>query len=70
MLKGFPPIHSQQSRILILGTGPSVVSSLKQQYYGHERNAFWPIMSEILQGPIETYEQKWNLLLADRKSVV
>lgn len=65
MLSGFPPIHSQQSRILILGTGPSVVSSLKQQYYGHERNAFWPIMSEILQGPIETYEQKWNLLLAN-----
>jgi TDG/mug DNA glycosylase family protein len=65
MLKGFPPIPSQRSRILILGTGPSVVSSLKQQYYGHERNAFWPIMSEILQGPIETYEQKWDLLLAN-----
>lgn len=65
MLKGFPPIHTPTSSILILGTGPSVVSSLKQQYYGHERNAFWPIMAEILNGPIETYEQKWEILLSN-----
>lgn len=65
MLKGFPPIQTNASTILILGTGPSVISSLKQQYYGHEHNAFWPIMAAILSGPIETYEQKWNLLLSN-----
>lgn len=65
MLKGFAPIHTANSCVLILGTGPSVVSSLKQQYYGHERNAFWPIMAAILAGPIENYEQKWDLLLAN-----
>ncbi|MGE4454370.1 MAG: DNA-deoxyinosine glycosylase [Sphaerochaeta sp.] len=64
MLYGFPPIETSRSRILILGTGPSVRSALKQQYYGHERNAFWPIMSDLLGGEIESYEQKWNLLLS------
>ncbi|NBK24038.1 MAG: DNA-deoxyinosine glycosylase, partial [Spirochaetia bacterium] len=34
MLKGFPPIEDHTSRILILGTGPSVRSLQKQQYYG------------------------------------
>ncbi|NCC12240.1 MAG: DNA-deoxyinosine glycosylase [Spirochaetia bacterium] len=63
MLSGFPPIESPQSKILILGTGPSVRSLQKQQYYGHEQNAFWPIMAEILGGSIETYEQKYHLLL-------
>lgn len=65
MLKGFAPIHTSNSSVLILGTGPSVVSSLKQQYYGYERNAFWPIMAAILAGPIENYEQKWDLLLSN-----
>ncbi len=65
MLKGFAAIHGPTSSYLILGTGPSVVSSLKQQYYGHQSNAFWPIMAAVLQGPIETYEQKWDLLLAN-----
>ncbi len=64
MLRGFPPIESEESKILILGTGPSIRSALKQQYYGHERNAFWPIMSDLLGGSIETYEQKWELLLS------
>lgn len=63
MLTGFPPIESERSHTLILGTGPSVRSKLKQQYYGHERNAFWPILSSLLGGAIETYEQKWLLLL-------
>ncbi len=64
MLHGFPPIESPRSTVLILGTGPSVRSALKQQYYGHERNAFWPIMRDLLGGDIEHYEQKWDLLLS------
>lgn len=63
MLSGFPPIESPSSSILILGTGPSIASLARQQYYGHERNAFWPIMSKLLTSSIETYEQKRTLLL-------
>jgi len=40
-----------------------VRSLLKQQYYGHERNAFWPIMHSLFDKKTETYEEKWLLLL-------
>jgi len=40
-----------------------VRSLLKQQYYGHERNAFWPIMHSLFDKRTETYEEKWLLLL-------
>ena len=41
------PIVSERSDVLILGSMPSVASLLGQQYYGHPRNAFWPIMSAL-----------------------
>ncbi len=63
MKEGFPPIERESSHTLILGTGPSVRSLLKQQYYGHERNAFWPIMHSLFDRKTETYEEKWLLLL-------
>jgi TDG/mug DNA glycosylase family protein len=62
MLNGFSPIETQEAKLLILGTGPSVRSLQKQQYYGHERNAFWPIMDQFFGTKSETYEQKWYLL--------
>jgi len=46
-LDGFAPIVSCNAKVLILGTMPSVASLLKQQYYGHPRNAFWPIMDAL-----------------------
>ena len=63
MKEGFPPIERESSHTLILGTGPSVRSLLKQQYYGHERNAFWPILQNLFNKETETYEEKWLLLL-------
>ena len=63
MKEGFPPIERDSSHTLILGTGPSVRSLLKQQYYGHERNAFWPILQSLFDKKTETYEEKWLLLL-------
>lgn len=46
---GFPPVLPVRARVLVLGTLPSVVSIARQEYYGHPRNAFWPIMAELLQ---------------------
>lgn len=46
-IEGFAPIVSGDSSVLILGTIPSETSLLRQQYYGHSRNAFWPIMSAL-----------------------
>jgi len=47
-ISGFPPIAASDATMLILGTMPSVASLQKQQYYGHPRNAFWPMMVELL----------------------
>ena len=56
---GFPPVLGESPRILILGTMPSVKSLEEQQYYGHPRNAFWWIMSQICDFPLElSYETR------------
>ena len=44
MLEGFAPIAGPDARILLLGTMPSVASLKKMEYYGHPRNAFWPLL--------------------------
>ena len=46
-IDGFAPIVSPNSSKLILGTMPGEASLLRQQYYGHSRNVFWPIMSAL-----------------------
>lgn len=66
MLRGFAPIHDEYAKVLILGTGPSVRSLQKMQYYGHERNAFWPIMQLLFSQESTTYAEKQNLLLVNQ----
>jgi hypoxanthine-DNA glycosylase len=47
VLTAFPPVVGRQPRVLILGSMPSEASLAVGQYYGLERNAFWPIMGEL-----------------------
>ena len=46
-LDGLPPVISRQTRLVILGSFPGVASLEAQQYYGHPRNHFWPILSAL-----------------------
>lgn len=46
--RGFPPILEGNPRALILGSMPGQASLKENQYYAHKRNAFWPIMGELL----------------------
>ena len=63
-IDGFAPIVSDNARILILGTMPSEASLLRQQYYGHARNAFWPIMGALLGfAPDLCYQRRKTLLM-------
>ena len=57
-IRGFPPIEDAGARILILGSMPSRESLARQRYYAHPRNAFWPIVSSLLQLPEAGYEQQ------------
>ena len=47
----FPPIIGERPRLLILGSMPGEASLRLGQYYGHGRNAFWPILCELLSVP-------------------
>ena len=38
---GFEPVIDQNSRVLILGSFPSVKSRQMGFYYGNKRNRFW-----------------------------
>lgn len=58
------PIFNNDSRILILGSFPSVLSRKSNFYYGHPKNRFWYLLSTILQVPLPTsIEEKKQLLL-------
>lgn len=45
---GFPPVYDKNSRILILGSMPSVKSREVSFYYGHPQNRFWRVLSAVL----------------------
>ena len=38
---GFPPVYNKDSKVLILGSFPSVKSREISFYYGHKQNRFW-----------------------------
>ena len=61
--EGFPPIAAPDARVLVLGSMPSLTSLAKQQYYGHPRNAFWPIMGRLFgAGPELPYDARKRVL--------
>jgi hypoxanthine-DNA glycosylase len=57
-IKGFPPISRPDARLLILGSMPSRESLVQQRYYAHQRNAFWPIISDLYGLTASNYEER------------
>ena len=49
VLEGLPPVIDANTRLVVLGSFPGVASLQAQQYYGHPRNHFWPILAALWQ---------------------
>ena len=58
----FQPLVFKDSKILILGSFPSIDSFEKSFYYAHPRNQFWKLLSELSGYPINNRDQKIWLL--------
>lgn len=59
----FLPVIGECPHVLVLGTLPGKESLRKQEYYGHPRNAFWPIMFQLFgESPIANYEEKLRFI--------
>lgn len=64
MIHNIDPVYDSQSRILILGSFPSVKSREQQFFYGHKQNRFWRVMAQVLDcGVPEDIPQKRAMLL-------
>jgi len=58
-----PPIFDENSRILILGSFPSVKSREGEFYYHHPQNRFWKVISAV-------YGEKLPITIAEKKQLL
>lgn len=60
----FGPLYDENSRVLILGSFPSVKSREQNFFYGHPQNRFWKVVSAVFEQPLpQTIEEKKHLIL-------
>ena len=58
------PVYNHASKILILGSFPSVKSREAEFFYGHPQNRFWKVTSAVIGERVpETIEEKRAFLL-------
>ena len=61
----FGPLYDENSRVLILGSFPSVKSREQNFFYGHPQNRFWKVVSAVFGQPVpQTIEDKKHLILS------
>ena len=64
------PVFDKNSKILILGSFPSVKSREQGFFYGHPQNRFWKVLSAVLkQKTPESIEEKRQFLLKNNVAV-
>ena len=64
------PLYDENSRILILGSFPSVKSRENNFFYGRPQNRFWKVMAKVLEWEVpKTIEEKRKMLLENHVAV-
>lgn len=58
----FKPFFDKDSKILILGSFPSVKSREDGFYYQHPRNRFWPILETLFDTRLENITKQQAFL--------
>ena len=59
----FPPLYDENSKVLILGSFPSVKSREQLFFYGHPQNRFWKVTAAVMEDDVpETIEEKKGFL--------
>ncbi|SDB03709.1 DNA-deoxyinosine glycosylase [Eubacterium oxidoreducens] len=67
---GFGPVFDEDSKVLILGSFPSVKSREQSFYYGHPQNRFWKVMAAVLKAPLPvSIEEKKAFLIVNHIAV-
>lgn len=64
------PVFDADSRILILGSFPSVKSREAMFFYGHPQNRFWRVTAAVFENDIpQTIDEKRSFLLRNHIAV-
>lgn len=64
MQHNIAPVYDKSSRVLILGSFPSVKSREERFYYAHPQNRFWRVLAAMLNCDVpDTIEKKQVCLL-------
>lgn len=59
------PVYNSDSKILILGSFPSVKSREQRFFYGHPQNRFWKVLGSVFGCAVpETTDEKREFLLS------
>lgn len=59
------PVYDENSKILILGSFPSVKSREANFFYGHPQNRFWKVLAAVFETEVpNTVDEKKEFLLA------
>ena len=70
ILHPIPPTYDKNSRVLILGSFPSVKSREMMYFYGHPQNRFWKVVAALYQEEVPmTVECRHRFLIRNRLAV-
>lgn len=70
VLHEIAPVYDENSKVLILGSFPSVKSRESGFFYGHPQNRFWKVLAGILDIPVPMTVNEKKAILLDHSIAV